>query len=53
MKIALDQFFKSKGVDDHSKLEMICKDAHPTDDYLITSGEYKITSDGKEQDVGK
>ena len=53
VKLALDEFFKKKGVDDNSKLQMICEDAHESGDFLITTGTYKITSDGKDLDVGK
>ena len=53
MKEAFDKYMKEKKHAENSKMELSCAEAHEAGPFIIGTGEYKITTDGKPTDVGK
>ena len=44
---------KERGATANSKLHIICQEAHEAGNFIIASGDYRITTDGRDIDVGK
>ena len=53
LKPAFDKYMKERGATANSKLHITCQEAHEAGNFIIASGDYRITTDGRDIDVGK
>ena len=53
LKAAFDKYFKNTGCSANTNMNMICHEAHEAGNFIFGTGDYSVTTDGKENDVGK